>query len=152
MLAIQPPLYGLNPSGRELALPFPIKPALKLVSELVQVKVLEGGSSIGYGASYVSSEEEVIATVPIGYADGLIRRMQNFQVLVEGHLCPIVGRVSMDQITIRLPQSYPLGTKVTLIGQEDSAIISVQDWADYLGTINYEVVCLLSDRIPRLYK
>ena len=58
----------------------------------------------------------------------------------------------MDQITIRLPQSYPLGTKVTLIGQEDSAIISVQDWADYLGTINYEVVCLLSDRIPRLYK
>ena len=145
-------LYGLNPSGRELALPFPIKPALKLVSELVQVKVLEGGSSIGYGATYTSSEEEIIATVPIGYADGLIRRMQNFQVLVEGHLCPIVGRVSMDQITIRLPKPYPLGTKVTLIGQDGATGISAQDWADYAGTINYEVVCLLSDRIPRLYK
>ena len=145
-------LYGLNPSGRELALPFPIKPALKLVSELVQVKVLEGGSSIGYGATYTSSEEEIIATVPIGYADGLIRRMQNFQVLVEGHLCPIVGRVSMDQITIRLPKPYPLGTKVTLIGQDGATGISAQDWADYVGTINYEVVCLLSDRIPRFYK
>ena len=145
-------LYGLNPSGRELALPFPIKPALKLVSELVQVKVLEGGSSIGYGATYTSSEEEIIATVPIGYADGLIRRMQDFQVLVKGHLCPIVGRVSMDQITIRLPKPYPLGTKVTLIGQDGATGISAQDWADYVGTINYEVVCLLSDRIPRFYK
>ena len=78
--------------------------------------------------------------------------MQNFQVLVEGHLCPIVGRVSMDQITIRLPKPYPLGTKVTLIGQDGATGISAQDWADYAGTINYEVVCLLSDRIPRLYK
>ena len=145
-------LYGLNPSGRELTLPFSIKPALNLFSELVQVKVLEEGSSIGYGATYTSSEEEVIATVPIGYADGLTRRMQDFQVLVEGHFCPIVGRVSMDQITIRLPRAYPLGTKVTLIGQEGAAGISAQDWADYVGTINYEVVCLLSDRIPRLYK
>ena len=145
-------LYGLNPSGRDLSLPYPIKPALTLISELVQTKLLKAGSTIGYGATYTSSEDEYIGTVPIGYADGVIRRMQDFYVLVDGAICPIVGRVSMDQITIRLPRSFPLGTKVTLIGQEDSANISVQDWADYLGTINYEVVCLLSDRIPRLYK
>lgn len=145
-------LYGLNPSGRALSLPYTIRPALSLVSELVQTKQLETGATIGYGATYTSSEEEYIGTVPIGYADGLIRRMQDFHVLVDGHICPIVGRVSMDQITIRMPKPYPLGTRVTLIGQEGSATISAQDWADYLGTINYEVACLLSDRVPRFYR
>ena len=144
-------LYGLNPSGRDLELPFPVKPALSLVSELVQTKRLDAGSPIGYGATYVSSKEEFIGTVPIGYADGFIRRMQDFHVLVDGEYCPIVGRVSMDQITIRMPKAYPLGSKVTLIGQDGASAISTQDLADYLGTINYEIVCLLSDRIPRYY-
>lgn len=145
-------LYGLNPSGRELDLPYPIRPALSLVSELVHIKQLEAGRTIGYGATYTCPDTEYIGTVPIGYADGFIRRMQGFHVLVDGQSCPIVGRVSMDQITIRLPKSYPLGSKVTLIGQDRQAEISVQDWADYLSTINYEIVCLLSGRIPRYCK
>ena len=145
-------LYGLNPSGWTLDLPYDIKPSLSLETEIVHVKEVEVGATIGYGASYKSKDKEVIATLPIGYADGLIRRMQGFNVLVDGYFCPIVGRVSMDQITIRLPDYYQLGTKVTLIGENTGSIIAVQDWADYLGTINYEVVCLLSDRILRKYK
>ena len=77
--------------------------------------------------------------------------MENFSVLVNGQLCPIVGRVSMDQITIRLPHIYPLGTKVTLIGSNGDKEITTTEVATYRGTINYEVVCLLSDRIPREY-
>ncbi|TCD45689.1 alanine racemase [Streptococcus sp. X16XC17] len=144
-------LYGLNPSGRELSMPYEIKPALSLVSELVHVKEVPAGTAIGYGATYHSHEREFVGTVPIGYADGFIRRMQGFSVLVDGQFCPVIGRVSMDQITIRLPQELPLGTRVTLIGQNDGEQITVQEWADHLETINYEVVCLLSDRIPRIY-
>ncbi|HEM5489650.1 alanine racemase [Streptococcus suis] len=142
-------IYGLNPSGHTLELPFEVKPALSLVSEIVHVKKVEAGSHIGYGATYTSSESEWIATVPIGYADGMVRSLQGFHVLVDGKSCEIVGRISMDQITIRLPDYYPLGEKVTLIGQDRENYISVQDWADTIGTINYEVVCLLTDRIPR---
>lgn len=145
-------IYGLNPSGRTLDVPYPIKPALTLTSELVQVKQVPAHTKIGYGASYESSASEWIGTLPIGYADGLTRDMQGFRLLANGQFCEIVGRVSMDQITVRLPKYYPIGTTVTLIGQEGSAAISVQDWAEYRKTINYEIVCLLSDRIPRIYK
>ena len=106
---------------------------------------------MGYGATYQADSEQAIATVPIGYADGWTRDMQNFSVLVDGQACPIVGRVSMDQITIRLPKPYPLGTKVTLIGSNRDKEITATEVATYRGTINYEGVCLLSDRIPREY-
>lgn len=144
-------MYGLNPSGRKLELPFPLKPALSLESSLVHVKKLEAGADIGYGATYTTSGEEYIGTVPIGYADGWTRDLQGFSVLVDGHFCPIVGRVSMDQITIHLPKKYTLGTKVTLIGGSGDNSVSATDLAQYKQTINYEVLCLLSDRIPRIY-
>ena len=144
-------MYGLNPSGSVLALPYEIKPALSLVSELVHVKQLKAGQDIGYGATYTTEEPQWIGTIPIGYADGWIREMQNFHVLIKGEYCPIVGRVSMDQVTVRLPEELPLGTKVTLIGREGEKEITATEVADYRGTINYEVVCLLSDRIPRDY-
>lgn len=144
-------MYGLNPSGQVLELPYELKPALTLESAIVHVKTVEVGACMGYGATYQADSEQVIATLPIGYADGWTRDMQNFSVLVDGQLCPIVGRVSMDQITIRLPKLYPLGTKVTLIGSDGDKEITATDVAVYRGTINYEVVCLLSDRIPREY-
>ncbi|MFS9145187.1 alanine racemase [Streptococcus infantis] len=144
-------MYGLNPSGQVLDLPYELKPALTLESAIVHVKTVETGACMGYGATYQADSEQVIATLPIGYADGWTRDMQNFSVLVDGQLCPIVGRVSMDQITIRLPKLYPLGTKVTLIGSDGDKELTATDVAAYRGTINYEVVCLLSDRIPREY-
>ncbi|HEL0696583.1 TPA: alanine racemase [Streptococcus equi subsp. zooepidemicus] len=144
-------IYGLNPSGNSLSLPCPLKEALSLESRLVHVKQIQAGDSVGYGASYVAAEPEYVGTLPIGYADGWTRNMQGFKVLVEGERCDIIGRVSMDQLTIRLPKAYPIGTKVTLIGQQGKQVITATDVADYRGTINYEVLCLLSDRIPREY-
>ena len=144
-------MYGLNPSGEVLGLPYDLTPALTLESALVHVKTVPAGACMGYGATYQANSEQVIATVPIGYADGWTRDMQNFSVLVDGQACPIVGRVSMDQITIQLPKVYPLGTKVTLIGRNGDKEITATQVAVYRGTINYEVACLLSDRIPREY-
>lgn len=144
-------MYGLNPSGRELELPYGLEPALELSSVLVHVKKIEAGSTVGYGATYTASQDEVIGTLPIGYADGWTRDLQGFNVLVDGQFCEIVGRVSMDQITIRLPKVYPIGTKVTLIGTDGDETITATDLADKKGTINYEVLCLISDRVPRKY-
>ncbi|MEW4354500.1 alanine racemase [Streptococcus pneumoniae] len=145
-------LYGLNPSGTTLNLPYTLRPALQLETEIVHLKKVEKGSHIGYGATYEALEEEWIATLPIGYADGWTRDMQGFEVLVEGEKYPIVGRVSMDQTTIALSHPYPLGTKVVLIGVSGTQEVSATDVAAYRETINYEVVCLLSDRIPRIYR
>lgn len=145
-------LYGLNPSGRTLALPYELKPALSLVSELIQVKELSKGETVGYGATYTLDDNQWIGTIPIGYADGWTRDMQSFSVLIDGEFCPIVGRVSMDQITVRLPHAYPIGTKVTLIGRDNGQTITATDVAHHRQTINYEVVCLISDRVPRIYE
>lgn len=145
-------IYGLNPSGRVLDLPYEVKPALSLESALVHVKEIQAGAHVGYGATYTSDSQQVIGTIPLGYADGWTRDMQGFDVLIDGQRCPIVGRVSMDQITVRLPQVYPLGTQVVLIGQSGAELITATDVADKRGTINYEVVCLISDRVPREYK
>lgn len=145
-------IYGLNPSGKVLELPYTIKPSLRLETHLVHVKELSEGDTVGYGATYQVSGQEIVGTLPIGYADGFIRRLQGFHVLVDGQFCDIIGRVSMDQTTVRLPKAYPLGTKVTLIGSDKGNTILTTEMADYLGTINYEVVCLLTDRIPRYYQ
>lgn len=145
-------MYGLNPSGKTLELPFEIEPALSLVSELTHIKKIAAGETVGYGATYETSEETWIGTVPIGYADGWTRQMQGFKVLVNGEFCEIVGRVCMDQMMIKLDKSYPIGTKVILIGRDKTNEITTTDVADWRGTINYEVLCLLSDRIKRIYK
>lgn len=145
-------MYGLNPSGNAIPeLPYALKPALSLESELVFVKQVEAGSKIGYGATYEASESEWIGTIPIGYADGWSRRMQGSTVLVDGHRCEIVGRVCMDQLMIRLPKQYPVGTKVVFVGKSGDDEITLQEIADYAGTIHYEIICGLSDRLPRVY-
>jgi alanine racemase len=78
--------------------------------------------------------------------------MQGFKVLVDGNFCEIVGRVSMDQMMIKLDKEYPMGTMVTLIGRDGEEEVTVQEIADWRETINYEVLCLLSDRIYRTYQ
>jgi len=145
-------MYGLNPSGTALAPSYPLKPALSLRSELVQVKQLPAGYGIGYGNTYTTSKAEWIGTIPIGYADGWLRKMQGFYVLVNGKKCEIVGRVCMDQCMIRLPEKTAVGTKVTLIGKDGDEEITLQMVADQLQTIHYEVACTFSQRIPREYK
>ena len=145
-------MYGLNPSGKEISLPDEtFKPALSLESQLVAVKKLAHGDGVGYGKTYTAENDEWLGTVPVGYADGWLRRMQGFNVLVNGQACEIVGRVCMDQFIVRLPEKLPLGTKVTMIGKDGTKELTAQDVAEYAETINYEVVCNLSDRLPRRY-
>ncbi len=145
-------MYGLTPSPEiEAKLPFKLRPALSLFSKIVQVKELHPSDHVSYGATYEANKNEWVGTVPIGYADGIIRHYSGFHVLVGGKPCEIIGRVCMDQLIIRLPGEVSVGTKVTIIGKDGSASISATDVAGYLETINYEVTCLLSERLPRIY-
>ena len=144
--------YGLNPSGNAIpTTPYPLKPAMQLVSELVYTKRLHAGESVSYGATYTAQADEWVGTVPIGYADGYERRLQGFHVLVGGQFCEIIGRICMDQLMIRLPQNYVRGTRVTLVGHNGGQTISLQDVADYCQTIHYEIACGFTQRVPRRY-
>ncbi|MCL1949805.1 MAG: alanine racemase [Turicibacter sp.] len=140
-------MYGLNPDPGFIDLDFQLKPALSLYSHLTQVKFIEKGSKVGYGATYVAPEGHWLGVIPIGYADGWIRDHQGRSVIVNGMECEIIGRVCMDQMMVRLPQKVPMGTRVELIGKQMPA----ERVARELGTIPYEVLCLISDRVPRVY-
>ena len=141
-------LYGVNPDANFIPIDFDLKPALKLLSNLVQVKKIKKGDKVGYGATYEAQEDEWIGVVPIGYADGWTRSHQGRHVIVNGYECEIIGRVCMDQMMIRLPKQFPMGTEVTLIGDG----MPVERVAKEVGTISYEILCLISDRVPRVYK
>lgn len=96
-----------------------MRPALSLYSRIVNCKIIQKGESVSYGRTYKATEDqEWIGTLPIGYADGYRRSLQGQEVLVEGKRMPVVGRVCMDQIMIKLDKEYPIGTKVTLIGKD----------------------------------
>ncbi|WP_026824474.1 alanine racemase [Exiguobacterium marinum] len=140
-------LYGLYPSNEMETFYAFLRPAFTLKSQLMQVKQLEAGQTISYGATYTTSADEWIGTVPVGYADGWLRKASGFEVEVDGVRCPIVGRVCMDRFMIRLPKEFPVGTDVTLIGGN----VAIDELASYLETINYEIVCQFTSRLPRRY-
>lgn len=144
-------IYGMNPSGSVLPSPYELEPAMSVETELVFVKQLPAGESISYGATYTTTEDEWIGTLPVGYADGFVRRYTGFEVLIDGKKAPIVGRVCMDQMMIRLPKEYPVGTKVTIIGQSGDLENTFTMAANHIGTINYELTCILGERLPRIY-
>ncbi|MCM3707137.1 MULTISPECIES: alanine racemase [Cytobacillus] len=146
-------MYGLAPSMEiKGVLPFELKEAFSLHTTIVHVKKLHKGEKVSYGATYEAKEDEWIATLPIGYADGWIRKLQGQEVLAEGLRVPIVGRICMDQCMIKIPHEMPVGTKVTMIGEQEKEKISVDEIAEKLETINYEVTCMVSSRVPRIYK
>ncbi len=146
-------MYGLTPSPEmEKEIPFPLREAFSLKARLVHVKQLHAGDKVSYGATYESKGNEWIGTIPIGYADGWIRRLQGQEVLVDGKRSEIVGRICMDQCMVRLEEELPVGTEVTLIGKQGDDMISVNEIAAKLETINYEVPCIITNRVPRLYK
>ncbi|WP_338779499.1 alanine racemase [Metabacillus sp. FJAT-52054] len=145
-------MYGLAPS-MELKenLPYPLEEALSLHTKLVHVKKIAKGEKVSYGAAYTAEEDEWIGTLPVGYADGWIRRLKDSEVLADGMRVPIVGRICMDQCMIRLPRKMPIGTQVTLIGRQSEEYIPIDEIAGRLETINYEVPCILSARVPRMF-
>lgn len=148
-------IYGLNPSStpttKDLDSEIALKPALSFVSELSFVKKIHKDMGVGYGATYKADSDHWIGTVPVGYADGWQRSLQGFKVKVGDDYCPIVGRVCMDQFMVELPKRYPVGTKVELIAADAKAPNSIKKAADKANTIHYEIACLLSDRLPRVY-
>lgn len=146
-------MYGLPPSMEiQPELPVDLQEAFTLHSRLVHVKKLEKGEKVSYGATYEAPEEIWVGTLPIGYADGWIRRLQGQEVLVDGKRSPIIGRICMDQCMVKLPNEVPVGTIATLIGSQGEEIISINEIASKLETINYEVPCIISSRVPRLYR
>ncbi|HSH25650.1 MAG TPA: alanine racemase [Massilibacterium sp.] len=145
-------MYGLSPSlEMKKELPFALKPALSLHTKITHIKRLKKGEKVSYGATYEAKEDEWIATVPIGYADGWIRKLSNSEVLVEGERVPIVGRICMDQMMIAVKKERPLDTVVTLIGQQGKEEITTDEVAKRLETINYEITCMISARVPRVF-
>lgn len=145
-------MYGLSPSSFvESILPFPLSPALSLESELVHVKQLKAGESVGYGATFVAPTDMWVGTIPIGYADGVIRKLGGQEVLIDGQRTPLVGRICMDQCMVALPKAYAIGERVTLIGRQGQEVVSIDEWAAKLETINYEVPCIITARVPRIY-
>ncbi|WP_294920486.1 alanine racemase [uncultured Lactobacillus sp.] len=148
-------IYGLNPSSNpasaDLQTAIKLKPAMSFVSELVQVHTIHQGQGVGYGSTYIADEDQIIGTVPVGYADGFIRKFQGFKIKVGSEYCPIVGRICMDQLMVQLPYEMAVGTKVVLISNDPVAPNSIKKAADYVDSIHYEVACLLDDRLPRKY-
>lgn len=143
--------YGLWPSD-EVTHPIALKPLMKLQAKVVWIKNLHKGESIGYGRAFVAERECRIATLPIGYADGYIRAYSPEGVVeIHGQRARIAGRVCMDQVMVDVTDidDVKIGDVATLFGSES---LSIDEAAEWLGTINYEVPCLISPRVPRVYK
>lgn len=134
-------MYGVSPVPGN----FDLIPALSLKSHLVRVEEVKQGETVGYGATYTADEDCIIGTLPIGYADGFLRANQGRYLYCQGEWCEVVGRVCMDQCMIKLPKMFKVGTAVEIISINNP----VTKMAKELNTIPYEVLCLLSDRIPR---
>lgn len=143
-------IFGMYPDARR---PLHLKPALTLKTKVAFVKRVPAGSAVSYDSTYVTWKETSLAVLPIGYADGLSRGLSNKgKVLIKGHYCPIVGQVTMDHTLVdvgNLPVS--IGDEVILLGSDGALEIHAHTWAELLGTINYEVTCMLSNRIERVY-
>ncbi|OPH56724.1 alanine racemase [Paenibacillus ferrarius] len=147
-------MYGLYPSEDVDQAKIALKPVLSLKTGIVHLKTLPPGSGVSYGTIYHTKGVEQIGTLPIGYADGLSRMLSGkAEVLVRGKRVPIVGRICMDQCMINVtdvPDVKALD-EVVLIGEQEGEHITVEDLARQLGTINYEVICMISHRVARVY-
>ena len=132
-------------------LPFPLQTAISLHSALSLVKQVDADEKIGYGDEYTTNETQWIGTVPMGYGDGWHQDFKATGVLVDGKRVPIVGRISMDQLMVALDQSYPIGTRVTFIGQQGNETITGDEVARQAKIPRSEVFSSLSSRVPRVY-
>ena len=145
-------LYGLKPSGLVRKLP-ELRPVMALKSVISHVKTIQPGDSVSYGRTFIADSPRRIATVPIGYADGFWRLNSNgCQMLVRDRLFPLVGRVCMDQLMLDITgaENVNVGDIVTVFG-DAQGLCSADKIAETTGTINYEVVCAVGERVPRFF-
>ncbi len=145
-------LYGLNPSG-DVTDPG-IKPVMELKSVVSMVKKVAPDTSISYGRKFISDREMVVATVPVGYADGFSRSLSGrAEFLVRGKRAQVIGTVCMDQLMLDVSHipGVTMGDEVTIFGRDGEEEISAADLAGMAGTIAYEIICAVGHRVPRVY-
>ena len=148
-------LYGLTPAvGMPLPQGVELKPVMSIKTVISQVKELPAGVSVSYGRKYTTGGPTRVATLPIGYADGFQRSLSNKgHVLIHGRRAPVIGRVCMDQCmadVTGIPEAAA-GDVATVVGRDGGAEITLDELAGQMGTINYEIACLIAKRVPRIY-
>ena len=146
--------YGLYPSSEVDPKLLSIRPALQWLSRVTHVKKLSAGCPISYGGTFVTNRETVVATVPVGYADGYRRSLSGkFYVLIHGKKAPILGRICMDQMMVDVTDipGVALDDAVTLVGRDGDEEITVEAIAAAADSFNYEFICGISRRVPRIY-
>lgn len=146
--------YGVYPSDEVNQERIALEPALSLKTNIIYLKTVKKGEGISYGSTYITSRDERIATVPVGYGDGYFRALSNKgYVLIRGKKAPIRGRICMDQFLVDVTDIPDVceGDDVTLIGRDGDEVITVYELAALCGTIPYENLCDLGKRIPRVY-
>ncbi|WP_010648662.1 alanine racemase [Oceanobacillus massiliensis] len=153
MVRVGVSLYGLYPEDH-LQSKIRLQQAMSFKTKPVMVKTVAAGEPISYGCTYTPEKESVIATIPVGYADGFSRQLSNKGcVTVKGNRAPIVGRVCMDQSMIDVSgiESVAKSDVVTLFGDPANGYVSLKEVADLMATIHYEAACLIGERVPRVY-
>ena len=147
-------LYGMYPAPA-LKKQIDLKPVLSWQTRIIQLKRVASGTPIGYGRTYVTKRKSLIATLPVGYADGYRRLFSNrAQVLVRGNRAPVAGKVSMDLTTIDVTdiRNVQQGDEVVLLGYQGSAAIGADEIAGWANTISYEIFTSIGARVPRIHK
>ncbi len=156
MVRVGATLYGFSPSNEVSTKYIQPKPVLSLISHVSHIKDVGPGFTVSYGSTYVTKDEHtVIATVPVGYGDGYPRSLSNKgYVLIGGTKCPILGRVTMDQcmVDVTALDHVAIGDEVVLIGKQGDQEITLDELGELSGRFNYEFVCDLNQRVPRLYE
>ncbi len=147
-------LYGLYPSDEVNKEKIHLKPAMQLKAIITQLKEVLAGISVSYGRVYTTQRDSVVATIPIGYADGVSRILTGRAKMIAGDkIVPVIGRICMDYCMIDVTdlKGITVGDEVVIFGRKDELHIPVEDIARSMGTVNYEIVCIIGKRIPRVY-
>ncbi|PSM52782.1 alanine racemase [Campylobacter blaseri] len=140
--------YGLYPSKNQKDIG--LHPVMSVMAKIINVKIIEKGTPVSYGLTYIAKEREKILTISVGYADGFLRQRTDPMVVINGQKYPVVGRICMDQCMVKVPLNLDvkIGNEVMIFGEDT---ITATDIADSWGSINYEVICAVARRVPRIY-
>jgi alanine racemase len=147
-------LYGYYPSEQVFKNKIDLKPVMSLKTNIVHIKNLPAGEYISYGREFKTLRESVIATLPVGYADGYTRLLFNkAKVIINGSFVPVIGRICMDQCMVDVTEikNVKVGDEVVLMGEQGDLSFTADHIAELIGTINYEITCMISKRVPRVY-
>lgn len=147
-------LYGYYPSEEVNKEKINLKPVMTLKTNIVNIKTMDPGMCISYGRKFRTERKSIIATIPIGYADGYTRLLFNkAKVIINGKFAPVVGRICMDQCMVDVTDigNVNVGDEVILLGEDKGLKFNADDIADLIGTINYEITCMIGKRVPRVY-